>query len=72
MDKIVKTRKVHKCAYCEKEIPRGVYATLSKGRCAKFDDSDVQIGVVFYTAYYHEKTSTCEQFMTPPADGMPF
>jgi hypothetical protein len=55
MDKIVKTRKDHKCAYCGKTILKGSTACYMEGRHPKYEVKgfeEKQIGIEYFKVYY--------------------
>jgi len=52
INKIVKTRKMHKCSCCEKDIPKGSEAIFSSWKGARYDDYENQIGIEFHRYYY--------------------
>ena len=55
MDKIVKTRKDHKCAYCGKTILKGSTACYMEGRNPKYEVKgfeEKQIGIEYFKVYY--------------------
>jgi hypothetical protein len=52
IDKVVKTRKSHKCSCCESNIPRGSFAIYTNWKGARYDDNENQIGVEFHRNYY--------------------
>lgn len=55
MDKILITRKDHKCAYCNKIIPKGSKAYYMEGRHPKYETKgfeEKQIGIEYFKVYY--------------------
>lgn len=43
----VKTRKVHDCSFCGRQIPVGEDARFWEGRVPRYDDNDRQIGIEY-------------------------
>ena len=45
---IVKTRKVHPCGHCKKDIAIGTKCDYQEFRFAKYDDCDKQVGIEYF------------------------
>jgi hypothetical protein len=69
MEKIVRTRKDHKCWYCEKIIPKGSFAYYMEGRGPVYGHSterpyypnvmqERQIGIEYFKVWYCNDGST--------------
>ncbi len=53
IEKIVKCKTDHKCAYCNKTINSGSSAFYMSGKEPRFDNSkDNQIGITYYNIWY--------------------
>lgn len=61
MDKIIKTRKEHKCGYCDKTIPKGTKAFYMEGKDPVYepDKTDLimgldgkQVGIKYWKVWY--------------------
>ena len=61
MGTILKTRKEHKCCYCNGIINKGELADVYKGRQGKFDKDDKQIGIEYYKCYLHFDINECRK-----------
>jgi len=62
-DKLVKTRKEHKCDYCFEIIPKGDTAIFMSYRGAVYDDGDNQIGIEYLKFYFHKDDDYCDKLV---------
>ena len=47
----ITTRKDHECSFCERVIPKGSLCLFDKGKAARYDNDDNQIGIQFWAAW---------------------
>ena len=59
IDKMVKTRKEHRCAYCHRIIPAGSYAGYMEFRAPLYENGN-QVGIRYYHDYFCIEPSTEE------------
>ncbi len=52
IEKIVKTRKEHLCSCCSEIIPKGVKSIYYTVKNPKYNDSDEQVGIEYFTGWY--------------------
>jgi len=60
MEAIVKTRKEHKCCYCNGTIKIGEWATVYSGRQPRFDKNENQVGIEYFKIYLHIDIEKCD------------
>lgn len=65
-EKTVTTRKEHICGCCSSKIEKGTKAYFVKSRFPRFDDANIQIGISYVSAYYHDDYSICQYNNSEP------
>jgi len=57
---IVKTRKKHRCDFCNRIIPTGEKMEFWKTRIAEYDKDDIQVGIKYMSGYLcHKEDVKC-------------
>jgi len=60
-EKKVKCRKDYICSQCEEVIKKGGYALHYRGRGAKYNSDDEQIGIEFFEYRLHADSFICNR-----------
>ena len=62
----ITTRKEYECLFCERTIVKGSRCLFDKGKSARYDDNDKQVGIHFWQAYFCLDQDECNEPLKKP------